>query len=159
MIQSSQPRKQRKFRFNAPMHLRQHFLRVHLDKAVREKLKIRKRAVQVSEGDTVKVMHGAKRGTSGKVLTVSLRSGKITIDSLKRKTAKGKEYHIPVYASNVYITDLNLTDKVRAKKLNVAVQAAQKPQQAKTELASQMKPQVQKPVEISGEVPAQAISK
>jgi ribosomal protein L24 len=101
-------------------------------------------------------MHGAKRGSTGKVLSVSLRTGKITVDTIKRKTAKGKEYHIPVYASNVYITDLNLSDKVRARKLNVAVQAKK---EAKPQLASEMKPTVQKPVEIKGEVPAQAITK
>ncbi len=115
---------QRNFRFNAPMHMRQHFVHAHVDKSLKGKLKLARRSVQIAKGDTVKIMTGSKRGTSGKVLTVSLKSGKITIDGLIRKTARGKEYHVPVNVSSVYITDLNLSDKYRAAKLKVAQQAA-----------------------------------
>ena len=81
MIRSAKPREQRWFRFNAPMHARQHFLHVHVDKALREKLKIKQRAVQLSRGDTVKVVSGGRRGLSGKVMSVSLRTGRITLAS------------------------------------------------------------------------------
>ncbi len=122
MIKSSKPRKQRFFRYNAPMHVRQHFVHSHIDKSLKAKLGIKRRSVQISKGDTVKVMAGSKKGTSGKVLSVSLRTGKIRIDSLVKKTAKGKEFNIPISASCVYITDLNLSDKMRAAKLKVAQQ-------------------------------------
>jgi large subunit ribosomal protein L24 len=130
MIKSSKPKKQRFFRFNAPMHARQHFLHSHVDKALKTKLGIKKRSIQISRGDTVKVMAGSKKGTTGKVIRVSLRTGKISIDSLIKKNAKGKEFNVPVSASNVYITDLNLTDKIRAAKLKVAQQKQQ--QQVRT---------------------------
>jgi large subunit ribosomal protein L24 len=120
MLKSSQPRKQRRFRFNAPLHVRQHFLHAHVDKTLRAKLNIKKRSIQISKGDTVKVMAGGKKGTSGKVTRTDLRTGKIAIDSLVRKTARGKEFNIPISVSNVYITDLNLSDKYRAAKLKVA---------------------------------------
>ncbi len=99
------------------MHVRQHFVHSHLDKALRAKLGIKKSSVQISKGDTVKVMAGSKKGTTGKVTRVSLRTGRISIDSLVKKNAKGKEFNVPISASNVYITDLNLTDKMRAAKL------------------------------------------
>lgn len=124
MIQSSQPRKQRKFRYNAPMHVRQHFVHAHLDKSLKSKLNIKKRAVQISKGDTVKIMVGKKKKTTGKVTKVNLRTGRIAIDSLMKKNARGKEYNVWISASNVYITDLNLTDKIRAAKLKVAQQKA-----------------------------------
>ena len=127
MIRSSKPRKQRRFRFNAPLHERQHFTHAHLDKALRAKLGIKKAAVQICKGDTVKVMEGSKKGTTGKVTSVSLRSGRITLDSLIKKNAKAKEFGVTVHASNVYITDLNLKDKYRANLLNVSRAAA--PQQ------------------------------
>lgn len=120
MIGSSQPRRQRNFRFNAPMHIRQHFLHVHLDKALRKKLNLKRSTVQVSKGDTIKVMSGKNKGKTGKVIKVDLRSGRISIDSLSKKNARGKEYNISINASNVYITDLNLSDKFRAAKLKVA---------------------------------------
>jgi large subunit ribosomal protein L24 len=119
MVQSSKPRKQRLFRYTAPLHVRQHFLHVHLDKKLKDKFQIKKRSVQVSKGDSVKVMTGSNKGKEGKVMSVSLRSGRILIDTIKRKNAKGKELHIPIYASNVYITELSLEDKMRAAKLNL----------------------------------------
>ncbi len=125
MIQSSKPRIQRKFRFNAPMHVRQHFAHAHVDKALRAKLRLSRRTVQIVKGDTIKVMSGAKRGTTGKVTGVNLRTGRIRVDSLSRKNARGKELAVSVSTSNVYITDLNLSDKIRAAKLKLAVQPKQ----------------------------------
>lgn len=137
MIDSAKPRKQRLFRFNAPMHSRQHFLHVHIDKALRAKLNLRKRAVQISKGDSVKVIAGGKKGATGKVTNVDLRTGRITIDSLTKKNARGREFNIPISASNVYITDLNLTDKYRASKLKLA----------RAEPKKDVKKEVQKPKE------------
>ncbi len=120
MIQSSKPRKQRKFRFTAPLHERQHFVHAHVDRQLREKLKIKKRTVQISKGDTVKIIKGIKKGVTGKVVKVDLKKVKVFIDSATRKNAKGKESNIPINISNVYITDLNLGDKFRVAKLNVS---------------------------------------
>ena len=114
MIQSSKPRKQRRYRFNAPLHQRQHFLNAHLDKQLRSKMRIGKRAVRVSKGDTIKIMAGKHRGKTGKVTSVSLRRGRITVSALTTKNAKGKEMPVFIRPSNVYITDLNLEDKIRA---------------------------------------------
>ncbi len=80
MRMGSKPRYQRYFRFNAPMHVRQHFVHAHIDKALKTKLKLNKRAVQISKGDTVKVMVGSNRGKSGRVMSVNLRTSRITID-------------------------------------------------------------------------------
>lgn len=125
-MDSSQPRKQRFYRYNAPMHMRQHFMHSHIDKALKKKLNLKRSTVQISKGDTVKIMVGKKKGTTGKVTRVNLRTGKINIDSLTKKNARGKEFNIPISASNVYITDLNLTDKYRADKLKVTRQEAKK---------------------------------
>jgi large subunit ribosomal protein L24 len=130
MIKSGKPRYQRRFRFNAPMHSRQHFLHAHIDKALRNRLKLTRRTVQISRGDTVKIMSGSKKGTSGKVIAVDLRSGRIQLDSLSRKSMRGKELKLRIYASNVYITDLNLSDRYRAAKLKVAPVPIQKPKPA-----------------------------
>ena len=123
MMSSSKPRKQRFFRYNAPMHVRQHFVHVHLDRQLREKLSLKKRAVQISRGDTVKVMSGSKRGTTGKVVRVSLSTGRVFIDSLMKKNAKGKEFNVPISSSNVYITELNLADGRRADRLKLKQEA------------------------------------
>ncbi|MEM0149577.1 MAG: 50S ribosomal protein L24 [Candidatus Micrarchaeaceae archaeon] len=117
MIESSKPRKQRLYRFGAPLHMRQHFLHAHLSKELKEKMKLTKRSLQISKGDSVKVVSGGNKGKEGKVTKVNIRKGFIYIDSIKKKNSKGKEFDVPVHVSNVYITDLNLADKIRAAKV------------------------------------------
>jgi large subunit ribosomal protein L24 len=113
MIRSAKPRKQRKFRFTAPMHTRQNFVNVHISKELSAKLGTRRRSIEVRKGDTVKVMTGDNKGKSGKVVDVELRTGKIRIDGIIRKNSKNKDLQIPIHASNVYLLDLDLTDKLR----------------------------------------------
>ncbi len=120
MIKSSKPRKQRKFRYNAPMHIRQNFVNAHIAKELISKLGIRRRSIEVRKGDTVKVMAGSRKGASGKVLSVDLGRGTIAVDGIVKKNAKGKELAIPISASSVYITDLDLSDKLRKAKVDAA---------------------------------------
>ncbi len=117
MIKSGQPRNQRKFRFTAPMHSRQKFLHVHISKELKAKLGTKRRTAQVRKGDTVKIMKGKYRGKTGKVNSVSLRANKIQIDGVSRKTSKGKEILIPIYSSNTYLVDMDLSDKLRKEKI------------------------------------------
>lgn len=120
MIASSKPRKQRLFRYNAPNHIRQKFVHAHISKELAKKLGVRKRSLQVRRGDTVKVMSGNSRGKSGKVSGVDLRRAVVFIDGIARKSAKGREIQIPISASNVYITDLDMTNKLRSAKIEAA---------------------------------------
>ena len=114
MIQSSKPRKQREFRFNSSgLHVRQKFASAHIAKDLAKKLGIKRRAIEVRKGDTVKVMAGSNRGKIGKVSAVSLKRSKLFIEGIVRKNAKGKEHPIPIHVSSVYITDLDLNDKLR----------------------------------------------
>ncbi len=119
MLQSSQKRKQRRFRFSAPMHIRQKFVHVHISKPLAQKLGIKKRTAQVHSGDVVKIMVGANKGKSGKVNSVNMKKGVLTVEGIVRKNAKGKESPIPIRTSNVYITDITTTDKVRMEVLGV----------------------------------------
>ena len=119
---SSKPRMQRLYRYTAPLHARQHFIRSHVDKELKKKLGISVRSIRVAAGDTVKIMAGSKRGTTGKVSGVDLSRGRIMITGINRKNAKGKELFISISPSNVYITDLNLSDKFRAERLKLQVQ-------------------------------------
>ena len=117
MIESGKPRKQRIFRYSAPMHLRQHMVNAHISKQLSEKLGIKKRSIAVRKGDTVMVMKGSSKGKSGKVSDVDLNRYTVTVEGVVRKNAKGKELPIPINASNVYITDLNDSDKLRKEKI------------------------------------------
>lgn len=117
-MNSSKPRIQRKFRYNAPMHVRQRFVHVHLSKDLRQKLSIKLRATNVRRGDTVKVMAGINKGRTGKVNGVNLKNSTIFVDGINRKNKKGKELQIPIHASNVYLIDMDLNDKYRKAKID-----------------------------------------
>lgn len=124
MIESSKPRKQRLFRYTASNHLRQKFVHARIAKELASKLGIKKRSAGVRRGDTVKVMSGASRGKSGKVVSVDLDRAVVFVEGITRKNAKGKESQIAISASNVYITDMDLSDKLRGAKMQVAKQPA-----------------------------------
>lgn len=112
-ISSKQPRKQRKYRYRAPLHIRHKFISATLDKKLREEFK--KRSLPLRKGDEVLVMRGEFKGKIGKVSSVNLKKMKIFVEGIKRKKASGQEVEIPIDPSNVKITKLNLDDKRRMK--------------------------------------------
>jgi len=108
---SSQPRKQRKFRFNAPKNTRRKFLSVHLDQDLRKKYG--RRSFPLRKGDEVKVMVGKFKGKSGKVSITDLSRLKVFIDGLQRSKVDGTKVNIPFEPSNLLITKLDLEDRKR----------------------------------------------
>ena len=70
-VSSSQPRKQRKFRFKAPLHVRHKFLSAHLSKDLRRETG--RRSLPVRKGDEVLVMRGGPRGLRGVVERIDLK--------------------------------------------------------------------------------------
>lgn len=106
------------FRYSAPMHVRQKFVHAHISKELAKKLGIKRRSIAVRKGDTVKIMAGKNRGKTGKVADVDLGRGTIQVEGVVRKTAKGKEIMLPIRASNVYLTDMDLNDRLRKKKVD-----------------------------------------
>lgn len=112
---STQPRKQRKYRYNAPLHIKQKFVSVHLDKPLREKHN--RRSAIVRKGDMVKIMRGQFRKKTGKVEQVSLKKNIIYINGIESTKKDGTKVRYPISPSNLMITELNLEDKMRQKAL------------------------------------------
>ena len=111
MLKSKQPRKQRRERMNAPLHLRQKFLRAPLSEEERKKYS--KRNARVVKGDVVKVVRGDHADIEGKVQNVDLKRGMVTVDGVTLKKADGSETAKPIHPSKVIITKLNLKDELR----------------------------------------------
>ena len=101
---SKQPRKQRKYRYNAPLHVRRKFMNVHLSKELREKLG--RRSLEIRKGDKVQVMRGKFRGVVGIVERVSLKELKVYVDRIRRKKSDGKEVMIPLDPSNLMMVEM-----------------------------------------------------
>ena len=112
-ISSTQPRKQRKYRYNAPMHIRRRMISAHLEKALRKEYG--KRSLPVRKGDEVKILRGGFAGTSGKVSRVDLKTLKVYVDSAKRKKVSGQEVEAAIDPSNLVIMRISLEDKKRKK--------------------------------------------
>jgi len=116
-IASSQPRKQRKIRYNAPNHLRGSLLHSMLSPELREKHG--RRHFRVVTGDTVKVLRGEHAGKSGVVDGIDLKRLAVQVHGVTVKKADGTEVARPVDPSKVMITKLNLKDPKRAERLGV----------------------------------------
>ena len=110
---SSQPRKQRKYRHNAPLHIRQGFVAAHLSPELRKKYS--RRAIQVAKGDTVRVMRGSFKGRTGRVNRVNLKLSKIFVEGIDLTKRDGTRAFRPIEPSNVMITELKPEDKKRLK--------------------------------------------
>jgi large subunit ribosomal protein L24 len=108
---SKQPRKQRKYRYNAPAHIKKKFVSVTLSKELRTKYK--KRNVTVVKGDKVKVLRGQYKGKIGEVERVDMRNTKIIIQGVENTRKDGTKTPYPTNPSNLMITELKIEDKKR----------------------------------------------
>ena len=101
---SSQPRKQRKYRAKAPLHLRKKFISVNLSKELRAKQK--KRNIAVRKNDVVKIMRGKFKGKKGKVLEVKLIEAKVVVEGIQAKKQDGSKANVKMQPSNLQIVEL-----------------------------------------------------
>lgn len=101
---SSQKRKQRKYRANAPKHIQGKFLRAPLSKELREEHKTR--SARIRSGDTVEVMRGSFTGETGEVERVDLKTAKVYVHGVERVGKGGQKIPLPTQASNLRIVSL-----------------------------------------------------
>ncbi len=113
------PRKVRKEIYNAPEHKRRKMVSSHLSDELIGKYGIR--SLPVRKGDTVKIVRGLWKGTEGKVSGVDLKKMAISVEGVLISKADRKQVPRWIHASNVIITKLDLSDKIRYERLkNIA---------------------------------------
>lgn len=108
---SKQPRKQRKYSANAPLHIKRKLLSVNLSKELRKKHGIRN--IELRKNDKVKVMRGKFKGKQGKVIEIRTKALKIYIEGIQVKKHDGSKVNVPLRASNLQIIELHKDDKKR----------------------------------------------
>jgi len=108
---STQPRKQRKYRYNAPLHVKQKFMHVHLSSELRKKQGTR--SMQVRKGDKVKVLRGKFRKQEGKVEQVQLKRERLFVTGFDYAKRDGTKVLVPLRPSNLMIVALDSSDKRR----------------------------------------------
>ncbi len=100
---------ERKMYYNAKLHKKKDFLHVHLSKDLRQKLKIKKRAILVHKGDKVKIMRGFARDKVGKVVKVNYNKVKVYVEGISKRTARGKEVLVAIEPSNLLLLETEIT--------------------------------------------------
>lgn len=101
---SKQPRKQRKYKANAPLHLRKKFVSINLSKELRKKAN--QRNVPAKKGDKVKVIVGKFKGKTGKILSVNLKTSKIIVEEINVKKQDGSKANVKLQPSNLQIIEM-----------------------------------------------------
>ena len=112
-ISSKQPRKQRKYRINSPLHIKNKFLSAHLSKDLRNKNNMR--SIRAKIGDKVKVLRGQFKNSSGTIEKVDVKKSRIYISKIELNKKDGSKRQIPINVSNVLITDLKKRDEKNKK--------------------------------------------
>ena len=134
---SSQVRKQRKYRFNAPLHIRQEFVSCNLSKGLRAKYS--KRHIALRKGDTVLIKVGQFKGKSGKVEQVLLKKGVAYVSGIEVIKKNGSKVKYPLKPCNLQITSLTLEDKKRLLQVEKGKSTKKEKQKTKTDSQKQTK--------------------
>jgi large subunit ribosomal protein L24 len=125
---SIKPRKQRKYRAKAPIHVKRKMIASHLSKELRQKYG--RRAIAVRKGDTVKIMVGTNTGKTGKIERIDSKTMKLYIEGIQITKKDGSKVSVPINYSNLLVTSLNMDDKER---VNSVVNKNKKAEEKKLE--------------------------
>lgn len=112
---TQQPRKQRNRQERAPLHKRQKQVHATLSDDLRDEYDTRR--VRVRAGDTVEAMRGDYAGEEGEVFEVDLKDAVVKVEEFTVEKADGEEVPQAIDASNLRITDLDLSDSRREERL------------------------------------------
>lgn len=112
---SKQPRKQRKYKIKAPLHIKGKFLNSTLSKDLRKKYG--KRSVRIRKGDKVKILRGQFKKKEGSVERVDIKNERVFVTKMEISKKDGSKVLKPIAPSNLMIVDLNLEDKERRAKI------------------------------------------
>ena len=145
-IGSRQPRKQRKYLANAPLHIRHKLISAHLSKELRKKYG--KRNFPLRKGDSVKVMRGEYKKKTGKIESVNMGKLKVLLEGVYKSKKDGTKIKVYFQPSNLMIEELNLDDKKRTEALNRKLIPARKVETKKIEKKTETKKDKSEKIEI-----------
>ena len=110
--------KQRKYIANAPLHIKSKQISAHLSKELKKKYGTRN--TRARKGDKILVVRGDFRGKRGAIDSVDMRNSKVYVVGIERLKKDGSKARVPLVASKLIITELNLADKKRMQKFSNA---------------------------------------
>ena len=125
---SKSPRKQRKYRKDAPISIKRKLLGVNLSKELRKKYG--KRNIPVRKDDVVKILRGKFKNKKGKILKIRIKTSRIEIEGIQVKKQDGSKVNVKIQPSNLQIIELNLEDRKRNKGLKEKKEDIKTPKEA-----------------------------
>ncbi|QGA80973.1 50S ribosomal protein L24 [Candidatus Nanohalobium constans] len=114
---STDPQKQRKYRTNAPQHVKDNLVSANLSHELRDQLDTR--SLQLNLGDRVEVARGDFSGSSGIISNIDRENQKVYINGLEVERQDGSTSQVPFKPSNLQIQALNLENIERIEKYDV----------------------------------------
>jgi len=105
---TEKPAKQRKYRDNAPLHIKDSFLNARLSDELSDEHD--KNQLRVRIGDTVRIERGDYADVEGEVRTIDRDREQITVDGAEQEKIDGSAANYPIHPSNVTITELDEED-------------------------------------------------
>jgi len=130
-IGSKKPRKQRKYRANAPTHRRKKMLSSNLSKELRKKYN--RRNFPLRKGDNVLVMRGKFKKRKGKISSINLKKLKVAIEGLQTSKKDGTKVNVVFDPSNLQIIELIMEDKKRIASIKRGKDIEEKSEQSKVD--------------------------
>ncbi len=115
---SKNPSKQRKYRANAPYHLRKKFLSITLSDELEEKMGTS--SIPVRTGDKAEIMRGDYEGLSGTVDRVDYTNYKVYLNNIERERVDGTETKVALDPSKLRLVKLELEDTKRIEKYELS---------------------------------------
>lgn len=115
---SVQRRKQRKYNYNAPYHVKGKLMASHLSEELRKQHGTR--SARIKKGDKVKILRGNSKGKEGKVERVDVQKTRVYVTKVERAKNEGSNVQLSFHPSSLLITELDLSDKKRKAKLEGA---------------------------------------
>ena len=131
-------RKQRKYRYQAPLHIKQSFLGAHLSKDLRKKYG--KRSITLKTGDKVKIMRGQFKKKTGTVERINLKRLKVYVTGIELYKKDGSKAFLPLEPSNLLITELKTDDKKRIQLLEKKPKQQEQPSTKQQSQPTEKKP-------------------
>lgn len=114
---SKNPSKQRKYRRNAPLHVKDNLVSANLDSELREELGTRN--ISLRTGDRVEVVRGDDTGSSGIVNKIDREETVVYINGIENERQDGSKSQKPFRPSNLQVKALNVEDLSRIEKYEV----------------------------------------
>jgi large subunit ribosomal protein L24 len=114
---SKNPTKQRKYRDNAPLHVKDKLVSANASQELRDELGTR--TVKVRTGDRAKVMRGDEKGAEGIINNIDRENSVIYIDGIDNERNDGSLQQKALRPSNLQIVALNVEDPDRLEKFEV----------------------------------------